>query len=60
MGEDEMRVVGRLISEVLHDPQSEDVCKKVQQGVSELAARFPLYPKRLIQRAPQPEAMGAD
>jgi glycine hydroxymethyltransferase len=60
MGEDEMRIVGRLIAEVLHDPQSEDVRRKVQVGVSELSARFPLYPHRLIQRAPQPEAMGAD
>ena len=60
MGETEMREVGRLIAEVLHDPQSEDVRKKVQQGVSELAARFPLYPNRLKQSAPQPEAMGAD
>ena len=60
MGEDEMRIIGRLIAEILHDPQSEDVRRKVQQGVSELAARFPLYPNRLRQRAPQPEAMGAD
>ncbi len=60
MGEEEMRSVGRLIAEVLHDPQSEDVRRKVQQGVSELAARFPLYPNRLTQPAPQPEAMGAD
>jgi glycine hydroxymethyltransferase len=60
MGEEEMRIVGRLIAEVLHDPPSEDVRRKVQREVSELAARFPLYPNRLIQRAPQPEAMGAD
>src|ERR1044071_6562334 len=51
MGEEEMRSVGRLISEVLHDPQSENVRRKVQQGVSELAARFPLYPNRLKQQA---------
>jgi glycine hydroxymethyltransferase len=60
MGESEMQTVGRLISEVLHDPQSEDVRKKVQQGVNELSARFPLYPNRLVQKAEQPEAMGAD
>jgi glycine hydroxymethyltransferase len=60
MLEEDMRTVGRLIAEVLHDPQSEDVRRKVQQGVSELSARFPLYPGRLIQKAPQPEAMGAD
>jgi len=60
MREEEMRVVGRLIAEVMHDPQSEDVRNKVRREVSELASRFPLYPQRLKQPAPQPEAMGAD
>jgi len=60
MGEAEMREIGRLIAEVLHDPQSEDVRQKVRQGVSELSARFPLYPNRLKQTVAQPEAMGAD
>ena len=59
MGEAEMRTIGRLIAEVLHDPQSEDVRRKVQLGVAELTAQFPLYPKRLRQR-PEQEAMGAD
>jgi glycine hydroxymethyltransferase len=59
MGEAEMRTVGRLIAEVLHDPQSEDVRRKVQLDVAELTSRFPLYPKRLRQR-PEQEAMGAD
>ncbi|MGB7922444.1 MAG: serine hydroxymethyltransferase [Pyrinomonadaceae bacterium] len=60
MGEDEMRHIGRLIAAILHEPQSEDVRRKVQQEIGELTSRFPLYPKRLKQRAPQPEAMGAD
>ena len=60
MGEDEMRTIGRLIAEVLHNPQSEEVRHKVKQAVIELAARFPLYPKRLRQRTPEVEAMGAD
>jgi glycine/serine hydroxymethyltransferase len=60
MNEPEMREIGRLISEVLHDPQSEEVRRKVRQSVTELTARFPLYPRRLKQRAPEPEAMGAD
>jgi glycine hydroxymethyltransferase len=60
MGEEEMHLIGRLIAEVLHEPKSEDVRSKVRGEVSELAARFPLYPKRLMQKAPQPEAMGAD
>ena len=59
MGEEEMRTVGRLIAEILHDPQSEDVRRKVQLDVAELTSRFPLYPKRLRQR-PEQEAMGAD
>ncbi|MBA3765698.1 MAG: serine hydroxymethyltransferase [Acidobacteria bacterium] len=60
MGESEMREIGRLIAEVLHDPQSEDVRRKVRQAVTELTARFPLYPNHLKQRAPEQEAMGAD
>jgi glycine hydroxymethyltransferase len=60
MGEEEMRQIGRLISAILHEPQSEEVKRKVQQGVAELTARFPLYPKRFKQRAPEQEAMGAD
>jgi glycine hydroxymethyltransferase len=59
MGEEEMRTVARLISEVLHDPQSEAVRDKVKLAVHELAAQFPLYPKRL-KRRPEVEAMGAD
>jgi glycine hydroxymethyltransferase len=58
MGEDEMRKVGRLIAEVLHDPQSAEVQRKVKQEVAELASQFPLYPKRL-RRRPEQEAMGA-
>ena len=59
MGEEDMRVVGRLIAEILHAPESEEVQAKVKQGVAELASRFPLYAKRLKQR-PEQEAMGAD
>jgi glycine hydroxymethyltransferase len=60
MNEEEMRQIGRLIAAVLHEPQSEEVRRKVKQEISELTARFPLYPKRLRQRAPEQEAMGAD
>ncbi len=60
MTESEMREIGRLIAEVLHDPQSEDVRSKVRQSVAELSSRFPLYPNRMKQRAPEQEAMGAD
>ncbi len=60
MNEPEMREIASLIAAVLHDPQSEEVRGKVRQGVAELASRFPLYPHRLRQGAPQQEAMGAD
>ncbi len=51
MKESEMREIGRLIAEVIHAPESEEVRKKVQQGVAELTSRFPLYPRRLKQPA---------
>jgi glycine hydroxymethyltransferase len=59
MGEAEMRHVARLISEVMHAPESEEVRTKVIREVSELAARFPLYPKRL-KNTPEAEGAGAD
>src|SRR5882762_9971707 len=43
MKESEMREIGRLIAEIIHEPESDSVRAKVQQGVSELTARFPLY-----------------
>src|SRR5437016_10362156 len=51
MKEPEMREIGRLIAEVVHAPESEDVQRQVKRGVAELAARFPLYAKRLKQTA---------
>ncbi|HEY9401691.1 MAG TPA: serine hydroxymethyltransferase, partial [Pyrinomonadaceae bacterium] len=53
MGEDEMLTVARLISEIIHAPQSDEVRRQVKLDVAELSARFPLYPKRL---KPLPEA----
>ena len=60
MKEPEMREIGLLIAEVIHAPESEDVRRKVQRGVADLAGRFPLYAKRLRPETKQPEAMGAD
>jgi len=51
MKEPEMREIGRLIAEVVREPQSEPTQRKVQLGVRELAERFPLYAKRLQGRA---------
>src|ERR1044072_3500016 len=47
MKESEMREIGRLIAEVIHAPESEEVRNKVKRDVGDLTARFPLYPKRL-------------
>jgi glycine hydroxymethyltransferase len=47
MKEPEMREIGRLIAEVIHAPESEEVRNKVKRDVADLTARFPLYPKRL-------------
>jgi glycine hydroxymethyltransferase len=46
MGEIEMRQIGRMISSVLHEPESETVQQKVRREVAELSAKFPLYQKR--------------
>lgn len=43
MSEEEMREIGRLISEVLHDIKSETTIAKAKQSVAELTRRFPLY-----------------
>ena len=42
-GEAEMREVGALIAEVLHNIASEEVIAGVRQKVGVLTARFPLY-----------------
>ena len=54
-----MQEIGRLIAAIIHEPASEEVRKQVQQGVADLTARFPLYPKRL-KRGAAHEAIGAD
>lgn len=51
MKEPEMQEIGRLIAAIVQDPESEETRTKVLQGVSELAAKFPLYPKRLQRKA---------
>ena len=47
MKEPEMREIGRLIAEVIHAPESEEVRNKVKRDVGDLTARFPLYARRL-------------
>jgi glycine hydroxymethyltransferase len=60
MKEAEMREVAKLIADVLRDTESDTVRHRVKASVHELAARFPLYPKRLKRRVSEVEAMGAD
>ncbi|HVG38367.1 MAG TPA: serine hydroxymethyltransferase [Pyrinomonadaceae bacterium] len=55
MGENEMREIAALIGDVLRDPESEDVRRRVKQSAADLAARFPLYAQRL-----RHETVGAD
>ncbi|MDX6498446.1 MAG: glycine hydroxymethyltransferase [Blastocatellia bacterium] len=59
MKETEMREIGRFIAQIVHEPESEDVRRKVKVGVAEMAAKFPLYAKRL-KKFQQPEALCAD
>ena len=60
MKEPEMREIGRLIAAIIHEPESAAVQAKVQQGVADLTARFPLYSKRLKQEQQSRDAMSAD
>jgi glycine hydroxymethyltransferase len=59
MGEPEMHEVARLIGAVLRDHESEITRNRVLRSVHELAARFPLYARRL-RMTPETDAMGAD
>jgi glycine hydroxymethyltransferase len=58
MKEAEMREIGRMIAEVIHEPQSESVRRKVQQAVANLTSRFPLYPDRMPARGTGVNATG--
>ena len=46
MKESEMTAIGKMIAEVIHDADSEEVKTRVKREVRELTARFPMYPKR--------------
>lgn len=47
MKEAEMRVIGKLIASIIHEPESEEVKANVKREVAELTAKFPLYAQRL-------------
>jgi glycine hydroxymethyltransferase len=46
MKETEMRQIGKMIADVIREPESEEVKTRVRREVAELTARFPLYPQR--------------
>jgi glycine hydroxymethyltransferase len=41
--EAEMELIGKLIAQVIHEPESEEVKTKVRQAVLELTEKFPMY-----------------
>lgn len=47
MKEDDMRAIGGMIAAIIHEPESEDVKSRVKREVTELTAKFPMYPGRL-------------
>ena len=53
MKEDEMRFIAGLISEVLAEPDSEEVRASVKSRIEELCERFPIYENRLIRSKAQ-------
>jgi glycine/serine hydroxymethyltransferase len=46
MKEAEMQLIGTMIGDVIREPESEDVRKRVRSEVAELAAQFPMYSRR--------------
>jgi len=46
MKEDDMRTIGRLIADVIREPESDEIKSRVREEVAELTARFPLYTHR--------------
>ena len=52
MQESEMRLIGKMIADVVHEPNSDGVKTRVRSEVAELTARFPLYPNRYQEAKP--------
>ncbi len=44
MKEPEMKLIGGMIASVIHEPGSEEVKARVRRDVTELTAKFPMYP----------------
>ncbi len=47
MKEAEMKQIGEMIASIISEPESEEVKKRVKEGVAEITAKFPMYGKRL-------------
>jgi len=50
MKEEDMRLIGKMIADIIHEPESEDVKTRVRREVAELTAKFPMYPNRLKEK----------
>jgi glycine hydroxymethyltransferase len=50
MREGDMRLIGKMIADIIHDPESEEVKTRVRREVAELTAKFPMYPGRLKEK----------
>ena len=55
-GEDEMRIVGLLIAQVLKAPDSENIRDDVRRVIKKLAAEHPIYPNFSVLKKPVTEA----
>jgi glycine hydroxymethyltransferase len=56
MKEPEMQEIGRMIAAIVREPQSDEVREQVKRSVAELTAKFPLYAKRMKERATEKSA----
>jgi len=43
MKENEMKIVGEWISQVIKEPENIELLKKINKEVKELCSRFPVY-----------------
>ena len=58
MKETEMRVIAKMIADVVREPESEETKTRVRRAVAELSEKFQLYPARYKQ--PKAEGAAAD
>jgi len=47
MREAEMKLIGRMIAEIVREPNSEETKSRVKREVAELTGKFPMYQKRM-------------